>query len=63
MKSEMEAQRLAQIEQIRMLILGLDQKFDARQGRIGEIMERAEAEGRMFDSKVAQAQKAGVSFS
>ena len=60
---EKEAQRqaaLAQIEQVRMLILGMDQRLDTRESKLVKMLERAEGEGRRYESKVAEAQAAGV---
>ncbi|KDR86001.1 hypothetical protein GALMADRAFT_85214 [Galerina marginata CBS 339.88] len=58
-----EAQRqaaLAQIEQVRLLILGIDQKLDMREEKLTKMVERAEGEGRRYESKAAEAQAAGV---
>jgi len=41
---------LAQIEQIRMLILGMEQRLQVREEKLVKTMERAEDEGRRFES-------------
>ncbi|KAH9486092.1 hypothetical protein JR316_0000156 [Psilocybe cubensis] len=59
-----EAQRqaaLAQIEQVRMLILGMDQKLDTREEKLNKMLERAEEEGRKFEAKVVEARMAAGS--
>ncbi|PPQ89981.1 hypothetical protein CVT25_009620 [Psilocybe cyanescens] len=62
-REQREAQRqaaLAQIEQVRMLILGMDQKLDVREDKLTKMLERAEEEGRRYETKVAEARTAGV---
>ncbi|KAF9476021.1 hypothetical protein BDN70DRAFT_839935 [Pholiota conissans] len=60
---ESEAQRAAataQIEQIRMLVLGMDQRLDIREERLAKTLEKAENEGKRFESAMAAATAAGV---
>ncbi|KAI0673843.1 hypothetical protein C8Q78DRAFT_1019299 [Trametes maxima] len=40
---------MAYIEQVRMLILGMEQRLQSREGKLVKHMERAEAEGARFD--------------
>ncbi|KAF8902255.1 hypothetical protein CPB84DRAFT_1908916 [Gymnopilus junonius] len=54
---------LAQIEQVKMLILGMDQRLDAREEKLAKMLERAEGEGRRYENKVAEAKAAGVGVS
>ncbi|KAF8195065.1 hypothetical protein BJ912DRAFT_876291 [Pholiota molesta] len=58
-----EAQRvaaMAQIEQIRMLVLGMDQRLDAREERLAKTLERAEHEGKRFEGAAAAAAAVGL---
>lgn len=41
---------LAQIEQIRMLILGMEQRLQVREEKLVKTVERAEDEGRRFEA-------------
>ena len=41
---------LAQIEQVRMLILGMEQRLQVREEKLIKTVERAEDEGRRFDA-------------
>jgi hypothetical protein len=40
---------LAQIEQIRMLILGMEQRLQVREEKLVKTVEKAEDEGRRFE--------------
>ena len=40
---------LAHIEQVRMLILGMEQRLQVREEKLGKVVERAEGEGRRFE--------------
>lgn len=40
---------LAQMEQVRLLVLGLDQRMQAREGSLMQIIQRAEGEGAKFE--------------
>nr|GAT46676.1 predicted protein [Mycena chlorophos] len=40
---------LAHIEEVRMLILGMEQRLQVREGKLVKSVERAEAEGRRFE--------------
>jgi hypothetical protein len=42
-------QTLAHIEQIRLLVLGMEQRLETREEKLVKTMERAEGEGRRFD--------------
>ncbi|KAF5352482.1 hypothetical protein D9756_006252 [Leucocoprinus leucothites] len=42
-------QALAHIEQVRLLILGMEQRLQTREDKLVKTMERAEGEGRRFD--------------
>ena len=51
-----EAQRLAtlaQIEEMRLLILGMDQRLGVREDKLTKALERAENEGRKYDTAAA----------
>lgn len=41
---------LAQIEQVRMLILGMEQRLQVREEKLNKTVERAEDEGRRFEA-------------
>jgi hypothetical protein len=41
---------LAQIEQVRMLILGMEQRLQVREEKLIKTVERAEDEGRRFET-------------
>jgi hypothetical protein len=41
---------LAQIEQVRMLILGMEQRLQVREEKLVKTVERAEDEGRKFET-------------
>ena len=41
---------LAQIEQVRMLILGMEQRLQVREEKLIKTVERAEDEGRRFEA-------------
>lgn len=51
---------MAQIEQIRMLVLGMDQRLDAREERLAKTLERAENEGKRFEGAAAAAATVGL---
>jgi hypothetical protein len=40
---------LAHIEQVRMLILGMEQRLQVREEKLVKVVERAEGEGRRFE--------------
>ena len=42
-------QALAHIEQVRLLILGMEQRLQTREEKLVKTLERAEGEGRRFD--------------
>lgn len=44
-----KAETLAHIEQVRLLILGMEQRLQAREDKLVKTVERAEAEGAKFD--------------
>jgi hypothetical protein len=41
---------LAQIEQVRMLVLGMEQRLQVREEKLVKTVERAEGEGRRFEA-------------
>ncbi|KAF4612454.1 hypothetical protein D9613_004415 [Agrocybe pediades] len=62
-QAEKEAQRqaaLAQIEQVRMLILGMDKKLDMREEKLSKMVDRAESESKKFEATLVEAKTAGV---
>ena len=55
-EQQKEAQRLAtlaQIEEMRLLILGMDQRLGAREDKLTKTLERAENEGRKYETAAA----------
>ncbi|KXN86001.1 hypothetical protein AN958_10611 [Leucoagaricus sp. SymC.cos] len=53
-------QTLAHIEQVRLLILGMEQRLQTREDKLVKTLERAEGEGRRFDQQRKEI-SAGVS--
>jgi hypothetical protein len=47
---QQQSLNLAQIEQVRMLILGMEQRLQVREEKLIKTVERAEDEGRRFES-------------
>ena len=45
-----QSSNLAQIEQVRMLILGMEQRLQVREEKLVKTVERAEDEGRKFEA-------------
>jgi len=55
-EQQKEAQRLAtlaQIEEMRLLILGMDQRLGVREDKLTKTLERAENEGRKYETAAA----------
>ena len=58
LEQQREAQRmatLAQIEEMRLLILGMDQRLGVREEKLAKTLERAENEGRKYETAAAAA--------
>lgn len=47
---QQQSLNLAQIEQVRMLILGMEQRLQVREEKLIKTVERAEDEGRKFEA-------------
>ena len=41
------------MEQLRMLILGMEQRLEVREGKLVKAVERAESEGRKYEAAAA----------
>lgn len=59
-KDASRAAALAQIEQVRMLILGMDQRLDMREERLSKTLHNAEDESKRFEEAVTAAAAVGV---
>ena len=49
-QAQQQSLNLAQIEQVRMLILGMEQRLQVREEKLIKTVERAEDEGRRFEA-------------
>ena len=49
-QQQQQSLNLAQIEQVRMLILGMEQRLQVREEKLIKTVERAEDEGRRFEA-------------
>ena len=57
--SQQSLLNLAQIEQVRMLILGMEQRLQVREKKLVKAVERAEDEGRRFETLRSEIISAG----
>ena len=56
---QQQSLNLAQIEQVRMLILGMEQRLQVREEKLVKTVERAEDEGRKFEALRSEIVSAG----
>jgi len=49
-KEDRDAQKLAQLEQLRLLILGMEQRLEVREEKLSQTVEMAESEGRKYEA-------------
>lgn len=59
-KEAIRTAAMAQIEQVRMLILGMDQRLDMREERLSKTIHKAEDESKRFEDAVTAAAAVGV---
>lgn len=59
-KEAIRTAAMAQIEQVRMLILGMDQRLDMREERLSKTIHKAEDESKHFEDAVTAAAAVGV---
>ncbi|KAJ3502244.1 hypothetical protein NLJ89_g8976 [Agrocybe chaxingu] len=53
-REEMERQRLAQLEQTKLLILGMQQRLEIREEKLVKMVEKAENESRRFEGAAVE---------
>ncbi|CAA7265038.1 unnamed protein product [Cyclocybe aegerita] len=53
-REERERERLAQLEQMKLLILGMQQRLEIREEKLVKMVEKAESEGRRFEGAAVE---------
>lgn len=54
-KEEQRLDQLAHLEQLRMLILGMEQRLEVREEKLTKVVEKAQIEGKKYEAAVASA--------